>query len=91
MSSEYIPVAIRRIVEARSENYCEYCYSPEAYATERFVIEHIFPRAAGGLSILNNLAWDNTLWTSNGFGTSAQSFWGCEFTIVAGSGKESST
>lgn len=57
MASEYIPVAIRRIVEARSDNYCEYCYSPEAFATERFVIEHIFPRAAGGRSTLNNLAW----------------------------------
>jgi hypothetical protein len=57
MTSEYIPTSLRRIVQARSKGYCEYCYSPEAYATEGFVVEHVYPRVAGGLSTLDNLAW----------------------------------
>jgi hypothetical protein len=55
--SEYIPVAIRRVVVARSQGYCEYCVCPEAYATERFAIEHTVPKVAGGQTTLDNLAW----------------------------------
>ncbi len=57
MASEYIPTSIRRLVQARARGYCEYCYSPEAYATEGFVVEHVYPRVDGGLTILENLAW----------------------------------
>jgi hypothetical protein len=57
MSSEYVPVAVRRAVRARAKEYCEYCRSPEAYATKGFSLEHIYPRAAGGQTVLENLAW----------------------------------
>jgi hypothetical protein len=57
MSSEYIPQAIRRLVRARAKGYCEYCFSPDDYGTAGFVVEHVHPRAAGGLTILINLAW----------------------------------
>jgi hypothetical protein len=35
---------VRQLVTARAQGRCEYCQSPEAYATERFSIEHIQPR-----------------------------------------------
>jgi hypothetical protein len=57
MSSERVPAAIRRLVAARSQGYCEYCQSPEAFATEGFAVEHIKPRQAGGETVLENLAW----------------------------------
>jgi hypothetical protein len=57
MPSERTPAAIRRLVAARSQGYCEYCRSPEAFATEKFTVEHIKPRYAGGETVLENLAW----------------------------------
>ena len=57
MPSERVPTAIRRLVAARAQGYCEYCYSPEAFATEGFAVEHIKPRQAGGETIFENLAW----------------------------------
>lgn len=57
MPSERVPAAIRRLVAARAQGYCEYCRSPEAFATEGFSVEHIKPRNAGGETILENLAW----------------------------------
>jgi hypothetical protein len=57
MPSDYIPDSIRQIVAARAGGYCEYCYCPEAFATERFAVDHIQPRAMGGLTVLENLAW----------------------------------
>lgn len=49
--------ALRRIVAARARGYCEYCRSPERFATESFTLEHIQPRARGGKDTLDNLAW----------------------------------
>lgn len=57
MSADRTPAATRRLVAARAEGFCEYCRSPEAFATEGFTIEHIKPRQAGGETILENLAW----------------------------------
>ncbi len=57
MVSEYIPQATRKLVQARARGYCEYCFSPDDYGTAGFVVEHVCPRAAGGLTILVNLAW----------------------------------
>jgi HNH endonuclease len=57
MPSEYIPKMTRRLVKARARGYCEYCFSPDDYGTAGFVVEHVCPRASGGLTILVNLAW----------------------------------
>ena len=57
MPSERIPVAIRRVVAIRANNYCEYCRCPENIGTQSFTVEHIKPRQAGGETILENLAW----------------------------------
>jgi hypothetical protein len=57
MASEYIPQVTRKLVQARARGYCEYCFSPDDYGTAGFVVEHVCPRAAGGLTILVNLAW----------------------------------
>jgi HNH endonuclease len=57
MPAERTPNAIRRIVAARAQGYCEYCYCPEAFATEGFTIEHTKPRSIGGETTLENLAW----------------------------------
>lgn len=47
---------LRTLVTRRANGLCEYCQTPESFATERFSIEHIEPRAAGGLSVTANLA-----------------------------------
>ncbi|MDX2239996.1 MAG: HNH endonuclease signature motif containing protein [Leptolyngbyaceae cyanobacterium bins.302] len=57
MASERVSAELRRLVAARAQGYCEYCYSPEDFATESFTIEHIKPRVAGGETVLDNLAW----------------------------------
>ncbi len=57
MPSERVPDAIRRIVAARAQDYCEYCRCPGRFATESFTVEHTKPRIAGGETTLENLAW----------------------------------
>ncbi|MCI0486543.1 MAG: HNH endonuclease [Blastocatellia bacterium] len=54
--AEAISEALRQAVTERARGCCEYCLSQEAYATERFSIEHIYPRALGGLTVVENLA-----------------------------------
>ena len=54
--AESISVELRKLVAARANGLCEYCLSQESFATERFSIEHIEPRAAGGLTVAENLA-----------------------------------
>lgn len=57
MPSERVTEALRRIVAARGQNYCEYCRCSGEFATESFTVEHIKPRRAGGETTLENLAW----------------------------------
>ncbi|MEK7328002.1 MAG: HNH endonuclease signature motif containing protein [Chloroflexota bacterium] len=45
------------MVAARARDYCEYCQSLAQFATQSFTVEHIKPRAAGGETTLDNLAW----------------------------------
>jgi len=53
----YISPAIRRLVAERAQWLCEYCRTPEQFATQSFSLDHILPRAAGGATTLDNLAW----------------------------------
>jgi hypothetical protein len=54
--AEPIAEGLRQLVTARAHGRCEYCQSPEAYATERFSVEHIQPRALEGPTVAENLA-----------------------------------
>ena len=57
MSSEYIPVALERLVVERARGRCEYCQCPEAFSTGSFEIEHIQPRSLSGATHADNLAF----------------------------------
>ena len=57
MSSERVTSILKQAVSTRAKNYCEYCRSPERFATESFTVDHIKPRQAGGETTLDNLAW----------------------------------
>lgn len=46
----------RQTVLERASHRCEYCQSQMRYATQRFSIEHIQPKAKGGTDDLENLA-----------------------------------
>jgi hypothetical protein len=47
----------RRTIVARAGGGCEYCRSPERFATQSFALEHIIPRSRGGAGTLDNLAF----------------------------------
>jgi hypothetical protein len=47
----------KRTVAERADGRCEYCLSPAAFSPDSFAIEHVYPRAAGGLTHLSNLAY----------------------------------
>ena len=49
--------ALRRAVAGRAHGRCEYCRCPAAYTGSPFCIEHIQPKAAGGPTRLENLAF----------------------------------
>lgn len=57
MASEYIPVAVERLVIERARGRCEYCRLPEAFSSGSFEIEHIQPRSLGGATDADNLAF----------------------------------
>ena len=44
------------VVAKRAGGLCEYCKTPERLAEYSFEVEHIVPRARGGLDTLENLA-----------------------------------
>ena len=54
---ERVTAALWRVVKARARDHCEYCRSPEQFATQSFTVEHVLPRDAGGETVLENLAW----------------------------------
>ena len=49
--------AMRRAVAERARERCEYCRCPEAYVGSSFCLEHIVPKAAGGPTRSENLAF----------------------------------
>ncbi|NUQ61557.1 MAG: HNH endonuclease [Pirellulales bacterium] len=47
----------RRAVVERARDCCEYCRSQSRFSPDPFSVEHIVPRARGGPSHLDNLAF----------------------------------
>jgi hypothetical protein len=54
--STYIPVALVRQVVERADNRCEYCGLSQLGQEATFHVDHVQPVAAGGTTILDNLA-----------------------------------
>ena len=57
MARRGISSAIEALVRQRAGERCEYCRSPEDFSPDTFSIEHIYPRALGGTSEEDNLAF----------------------------------
>lgn len=52
-----IPSAVRTVVRERAGHHCEYCQSQDRFSSSPFVVEHIEPKASGGTTVLENLAY----------------------------------
>lgn len=52
----HVPAEVRRFVERRAEERCEYCHAPQLLANSPFHIEHIVPSSQGGTAEPENLA-----------------------------------
>lgn len=52
----YIPAQLRRSVIRRAANRCEYCKLAQAGQAATFHIDHVIPIAAGGKTVIENLA-----------------------------------
>jgi 5-methylcytosine-specific restriction endonuclease McrA len=50
-----IPQRLRRLVTVRAKNRCEYCLSPAEQTGIPMTIDHVIPRAKGGVSNEGNL------------------------------------
>lgn len=51
-----VSARMRRLVTERAEHRCEYCKLSAQGQAATFHVDHIMPQAAGGLTILENLA-----------------------------------
>lgn len=47
----------KQYVAERARHCCEYCFSQVDYSPDPFSVDHIVPRALGGLDDLDNLAY----------------------------------
>lgn len=63
MSVTYIPVALRRLVEQRANQRCEYCQLPENVAFFPHEVDHVIAEKHGGVTDADNLAF--TCWRCN--------------------------
>ena len=54
---ESVSPAQKEAVIRRARGLCEYCRSQARYSLGPFVIDHIIPKARGGMTWLNNLAF----------------------------------
>ena len=63
MSVTYIPVALRRLVEERANQCCEYCQLPAGVAFFPHEVDHVIAEKHGGLTDADNLAF--TCWRCN--------------------------
>ena len=57
----YIPVELARRVREAARNRCGYCLSPQHLVLGRLQIEHLRPRASGGLTEEANLWLDRKI------------------------------
>ena len=55
MTRSSVPSNLRRYVVERAVSLCEYCRLRQDLCPEPFEVDHIIPRAASGLTILENL------------------------------------
>lgn len=55
MSDAYVPKALRELVAAQAGYRCGYCLTSELLVGAPMEIEHIIPRALGGLTTESNL------------------------------------
>jgi hypothetical protein len=55
MSSSFVPTALREQVNEDARRRCGYCQSQEAIVGAPMEIDHIAPRALGGLTVRDNL------------------------------------
>ena len=55
--AERPPARVRQLVAGRANGRCEYCLSPEEFATQSFVVEHIWPTSRGGKTVPRHLGW----------------------------------
>ena len=73
MSVTYIPVALRRLVEQRANQRCEYCLLPAGVAFFPHEVDHVIAEKHGGVTDADNLAF--TCWRCNRYkGTDLGSF-----------------
>ncbi len=63
MSVTYIPVALRRLVEERANQRCEYCQLPAGVTFFPHEVDHVIAEKHGGLTNADNLAF--TCWRCN--------------------------
>lgn len=63
MSVTYIPVALRRLVEQRANQRCEYCQLPESAVFFPHEVDHVIAEKHGGVTDADNLAF--TCWRCN--------------------------
>ena len=56
MRSDYMPVSLRRRVQARAKRICAYCQLPDKFIPS-FHCDHVIPQKVGGKTELDNLAW----------------------------------
>ncbi len=63
MSVTYIPVALRRLVEERANQRCEYCQFPAGVTFFPHEVDHVIAEKHGGLTDADNLAF--TCWRCN--------------------------
>ena len=55
MSSDYIPVELRRRVAEQARHRCGYCLTQEVVIGRPMEIDHLVPRSLGGLTTEGNL------------------------------------
>jgi len=57
MSEQRVSATLTRAVAGRAGHLCEYCRTRDEFSASSFCVEHILPRAAGGPTKLENLAF----------------------------------
>lgn len=57
MARKAIPRGVRRRVQLRAGQRCEYCHHPDAFACAPFACEHVLPRSRGAGNSFEELAW----------------------------------